>query len=219
MNITLLCSSLSHPVNAWIKRWQSRQQDDHHVVICRDKTELPGGDILFLISCSQIIDAKTRSLYRHVLVLHASDLPYGRGWSPHIWALLDGAKALTVSLLDAEDSVDTGAIWAKRVISVPTHMLYDEVNALLFDTELALMDEAVSLVQTGYTPRPQRDDITPTYYPKRCPADSEIDPELSLSETFNIIRLMDPQRYPAYFRLHGHRYTIELKKVDDDEIN
>lgn len=219
MNITLLCTSHDHPVNKWLEAWQQRQQFEHNVVLCRDKKYLPGGDILFLISCSQIIDAATRSRYRHTLVLHASDLPHGRGWSPHIWALLDGARTVTVSLLNAEDSVDTGDIWSKRVIDIPPHMLYDEVNKKLFDTELVLMDGAVRLISAGGSPTPQRDDITPTYYPKRSPADSEIDPNLPLSETFNEIRLMDPARYPAYFRLHGHYYTIELKKVDDDEVN
>lgn len=219
MNITLLCTSLDHPVNEWLEVWKHRQQYEHNIVVCRDKKELPGGDILFLISCSQIIDAATRSHYRHTLVLHASDLPHGRGWSPHIWALLDGASTVTVSLLNAEDSVDTGDIWAKRAIDIPPHMLYDEVNKKLFDTELALMDDAVRLIDAGGSPTPQRGGITPTYYPKRSPADSEIDPDLPLSETFNEIRLMDPVRYPAYFRLHGHYYTIELKKVDDDEVN
>ncbi len=219
MRITLLCTSPDHPVNAWLTRWQAQHQRDHDIALCRDKGELPGGDILFLISCSQIIDAATRARYRHTLVLHASDLPHGRGWSPQIWALLEGAEAITVSLLDAEDGVDTGAIWAKRTIPVPVHALYDEINCLLFDTELSLMDEALTLISTGAEPVPQPQHIPPTYYRKRTPSDSEIDPTQPLSELFPTIRVMDPQRYPAFFRLHGHTYTIEIKKVTKHEAN
>lgn len=216
MKITLLCTDRDHPVNAWLLRWQEHHCVEHDIILCRDRHELPGGDLLFLISCSQIIDAATRSQYWHTLVLHASNLPRGRGWSPHVWELLKGADTITVSLLEAEDGVDTGAIWAKRCFSVPNHALHDEIHELLFDTECALMDEALRLIAQGATPTPQATDIVPTYYPKRTPADSEIDPTQPLSHLFNTIRIMDPQRYPAFFRLHGHTYTIEIKKVKSE---
>lgn len=216
MKITLLCTSPEHPVNDWLLRWQVRHQDLHDILVCRDREELPGGDILFLISCNQIIDAETRNKYMHVMVLHASDLPKGRGWSPHVWELLAGNDMITVSLLTAEDGVDTGAIWAKSSFSVPPHALYDEINERLFDTELALMDEAIKLVEGGVNPVDQAIDVMPSYYKKRTPSDSEVDPHQPLSELFNTIRVMDPQRFPAFFTLHGHTYTIEIKKVSSN---
>lgn len=221
MRITLLCNNPEHPVNRWLERWAESHTGQHDVVICRDRKQLKKGDVLFLVSCSQIIDSSTRALYRHTLVLHASDLPKGRGWSPHVWDLLNGAETVTVSLLDAEGEVDTGAIWAKRTFPVAKHALHDEIDEQLFDTELALMDEALYLIEAGAEPTPQPENVSPTYYPKRSPRDSRIDPTRPLSETFNIIRLMDPDRFPAYFRLHGHCYSIELKKVrcDEDHLN
>lgn len=213
MQITLLCTSESHPVNRWLRVWREERADEHEIQLCRDRAELIGGDILFLVSCSQIIDAEVRRRYRHTLVLHASDLPLGRGWSPHIWALLEGSREVTVSLLDAEDEVDTGAIWAKRSFVVAADALHDEVDRLLFDAELCLMDEALRLIALGAQPTPQSTQITPSYYRRRTPSDSEIDPHQPLADLFNKIRLMDPERYPAFFALHGHFYTISLKKV------
>jgi len=219
MNITLLCTDQNHPVNSWLKRWRAQHQEHHKITICRDRQELPGGDVLFLISCSQIIDASRRAKYRHTLVLHASDLPKGRGWSPYVWELLKGADRITVSLLEAEDAVDTGKIWAKRSFSVPPHALHDEIHESLFDTELALMDDALQLAQRDFKPTQQDIGIVPTYHARRSPSDSEIDPSQPLSKLFNTIRVMDPKRYPAFFRLHGHTYTIEIKKVDSDDHN
>lgn len=219
MNISVLCTNQHHPVNEWLQRWQTLHQANHQIAICRDRNELCGGDLLFLVSCSQIIDARIRAKYRNTFVLHASDLPKGRGWSPYIWELLEGAETITVSLISAEDGVDTGAVWAKRSFYVPKDALYDEIHELLFNTELALMDEALMLVEHNAAPHHQSNDIEPTYYPKRSPADSEIDPTQSLSLLFNTIRVMDPQRYPAFFRLHGHTFTIEVKKVISDEYD
>lgn len=217
MKISLLCTDNSHPVNEWLADWQSRYNNKHNVEICRDKSELTGGDLLFLISCSQIVGKNIREMYSYTLVLHGSDLPVGRGWSPHIWALLNGAEEVTVSLLEAEDRVDTGNIWSKRSFKVSNDMLYDEINTMLFETELALLDDALELMSHENPGTPQRTDITPTYYPKRTPKDSEVDPSRPLSELFNVIRLADPERYPAYFKMHGNIYTIEIKKVERNE--
>ena len=75
---------------------------------------LAGGEILFLVSCNEIIGKDVRDRYMATLVIHASDLPKGRGWSPHIWQIIEGKKEIMVSLLEAEDAVDSGAIWAKK---------------------------------------------------------------------------------------------------------
>ena len=217
MQISILCSSADHPVNKWLEAWQRDHSREHEIAIYRDKHDLPGGDLLFLVSCSQLINAATRERYKHTFVLHASDLPRGRGWSPHVWDLLEGAESITLSLLSAEEGVDTGPIWAKQKLRVPRHALHDETNAILFSGEMALMDKALELVSKGAAPEPQNPDIDATYYTKRTPKDSEVDPRQPLTESFNKIRLMDPDRYPAFFRLHGHTYTIELKKVSEDD--
>lgn len=217
MKISILCSSAEHPVNNWLVAWQQGHAKEHEITIYRDKSELPSGELLFLVSCTQLVDAEIRDRYSHTFVLHASDLPRGRGWSPHVWELLKGAESISLSLLSAEDGVDTGAIWAMQELPVPRHALYDEINTILFSGETALMDKAIELVLKGATPTPQNPDIEPTYYSKRTPRDSEIDPNQPLAESFNKIRLMDPGRYPAFFKLHGYTYTIELKKVGEDE--
>lgn len=217
MRISILCSSFDHPVNRWLEIWQREHAGEHEITIYRDKVNLPGGDLLFLVSCNQLVNRATRESYQQTFVLHASDLPRGRGWSPHVWELLGGAESITLSLLSAEDGVDTGAIWAKQELVVPPHALHDEINAILFSGEISLMNKAIELVSEGADPTPQNPDIEPTYYPRRTPQDSEIDPSQPLTESFNKIRLTDPDRYPAFFRLHGHTYTIELKKVSEDD--
>ena len=114
MKIDLLCSSSDHPINAWLATWTSERSVLHDVRILRHSTELAGGDILFLVSCAELISAKLLALYRHCIVLHASDLPIGRGWSPHVWELLGGASEITVCAIKAEEQLDTGDIWAKK---------------------------------------------------------------------------------------------------------
>lgn len=218
MKIDILCSSEDHPVNQALTKWIAAQGAVHDIALIRESSDLRGGDLLFLVSCHEVIGTTHRDRYRHTLVLHASDLPKGRGWSPHVWAILNGARRVTVSLLDAADDVDTGAIWAKTHFDVPEHALYDEIDTALFAAEVELMNRGIRMVSAGERPSPQSDEGT-TYLPRRRPKDSEIDPERPLVETFDAIRVAHPERYPAFFRLHGHVYTIELRKVGRDEAD
>ena len=55
--------------------------------------------------------------------------------------------------------------------------------------------------------------VQPTYYTRRSPDDSQLDPQKSIAEQFNLIRLCDPDRFPAFFELYGHKYKITLEKI------
>lgn len=214
MRITLLCSDPQHPVNPYIQCWAQAQSGLHEVDIVQKKSQLSGGDILLMISCSEIINASDRAQYKACLVLHASDLPKGRGWSPHIWALIQGAETITLSMLEAEDKVDSGRIWRKAHISVPKQALWDEINHLLFTAELQLVDFAVQNF-AEVTPQDQMETEQTTYFPKRTPKDSRIDPHRSIAEQFDLIRVCDPNRYPAHFEHLGQRYTLKLEKSNE----
>jgi len=213
MRISLLCSDEQHPVNEYLHSWMAKQKSAHEIEIVRKKSDLSGGDILFLISCSEIVNATDRSAYRASLVLHASDLPKGRGWSPYIWEIIGGAEEITLSLLEAEDKVDSGRIWQKVRLPIPKDVLWDEINERLFSAEIELIDFVVRKF-SSIMPVEQDIRIEPTYYPRRSPSDSQIDPSQSIATQFDRIRVCDPQRFPAFFELHGKKYKIVLEKFD-----
>lgn len=220
VKIDIVCTSEQHPINPWLEQWRKVRQGTDEVSIIQRTNQLTGGDILFLVSCTEVVNRKIRNKYAHSLVLHASDLPQGRGWSPHIWEILHGAREITVSLIDANDPVDSGAVWDKISFPVPEHALHDEINDALFRTELRLMDRGLEMIARGNRPVNQRQpDERDSPWPRRRPRDSEIDPYQSLASQFDKIRVADPNRYPAFFRLHGYKYGIQIRKMDEDEAN
>lgn len=216
MKVTILCSNPEHPVNVHLNQWVEQKSDQHETELVQKRAELSGGDILFLVSCSEIIQCEHRSLYQNTLVLHASDLPKGRGWSPHIWEIVNGAEHITLSLLEAEDKVDCGRLWLKCFIPVSKTDLWYEVNDKLFQAEIELMNEAVENYHE-IEPYRQSQEIAPTYYERRTSADSELDPQQSIAAQFDLIRMCDPERYPAWFEYQGQKYKISLEKVDHEE--
>jgi len=214
MDITILCSSENHPINPWLVAWKGRNAANHNIELIRKKSDISGGDLLFLLSCSEIIKKEDREKYNKSLVIHASDLPQGRGWSPHIWQLLDGKSSVCVTLLEAEDKVDSGDIWHQITLNIPKHFLFVEINNALFEAEVSLMDFAVQNM-SQIEPYPQSNEVEPTYYPKRSPIDSKLDPKESIQSQFDLIRLCDPERFPAFFELYGEKYTVKLEKIGE----
>ena len=212
MNISILITSIKHPINAYINKWVEKNKN-HQISIIHSKEELTSGDILFLISCSDIISKLERGKFMKTLVIHASDLPHGRGWSPHVWEIINGATDITLSLLEAEDKVDTGDIWKKTIVSIPKTALFDEINELIFNSELELMDFAIVNYNT-IKPKKQSN-IDSTYWPKRSPKDSEIDVNKGISEQFDLIRICDPDRFPVFFYKNGERFNITIKKDNE----
>ena len=43
-----------------------------------------------------------------------------------------------------------------------------------------------------------------------------VDPELSLAEQFNLLRVVDNQRYPAFFHWRGQRFTLNVQSDSVD---
>lgn len=212
MKLRILCTDPAHPVNAWLERWVAAQREaGHDVGVYRDWRTLDGGgDLLFLVSCHQMIREPVRSQFRHTLVVHASALPYGRGMSPQVWQILAGAREITVTLLDAVDELDQGNIWHQLTMAFDGTELHDEIHAKLFDTECALMSWAVAHIDASM-PRQQSGEAS--YFRKRTPEDSRIDPERPLAEAFDLLRICDPERYPAFFEYRGQRYRLRIDKL------
>jgi methionyl-tRNA formyltransferase len=212
MNICILCTDPQHPVNTWLERWAEEQRaESNQVSLVRDWRDAEGGDLLFLVSCHQIVGAAVRGNFQRTLVLHASALPQGRGMSPHVWQILEGADRITVTLLDAVDELDRGDIWNQIEIGFNGTELHTEIHALLFAAELQLMTWAVRHVLTAQ-PRPQPHSQE-SLYRKRVPEDSRIDPQRPLVEAFNLLRIADPDRYPAFFDHRGQRYRLRIEKM------
>ena len=216
MDITILLSDPMHPIAPHLQDWATGIEGiGHSVSILNKKNQLVGGTILFLVSCSEIISEEDRRKFNTTLVLHASNLPQGRGWSPYIWAILGGSSEITVCALEASEPVDTGRVWLRKSFSLQGHELLPEINEKLFAVELELMS-AVVQDYGNITPQPQSGDPGP-YLRRRTPADSRLNPEQSIAEQFDLLRVTDPERFPAFFEYRGQRYILRIEKATHDQ--
>ncbi|THF63121.1 methionyl-tRNA formyltransferase [Pseudothauera nasutitermitis] len=170
------------------------------------------GWVNFILGCTRIIRSEVLQRNQHNLVVHESDLPKGRGFAPMAWQILEGKRSIPICLIEATDEVDAGDIWLSDVIELDGTELCDEWRSLQGQKTVELCLKFVSAYPTLKPVKQQGGE--PSYYSRRIPADSRLDVDKSLREQFNLFRIVDNERYPAYFEMEGRVYTVQLFKVE-----
>ena len=169
-----------------------------------------GNGIAFLLSCESLVPTAVLARSRHNIVVHASELPKGKGMSPLTWQILDGRNVIPLSLFEAEEAMDSGPVYLKESITLQGNELLFEIQPLLGKKIIEMCVKFVecypAIVSAGV---PQVG--TPTFYRRRTPKDSRLDPERTLAEQFNLLRVVDNEQYPAFFEWHGRRFTIKIE--------
>jgi len=203
----ILITDPQHPSYDWLKlKWRNDKSID--VVLTLD--ECTGGEWLFLVSCSKFVPKSVRSLYKHTLVLHASDLPKGRGWSPWVHAIREGAECITLSVIEAVGAIDGGPVWLKQVVSIAKTDLYEDIAFKLAKLQAETIEWIVAHPEIEDRARPQ--DGEPTHCRKLTEYDSEV--WFSPHEAWDTLRTCDPNRFPAWFEVHGQRYNIRIERAE-----
>lgn len=179
--------------------------------LCREHNDVDIGEVAFYLGCVHVASPDILARNKWNLVVHASDLPKGRGFSPLTWLVLDGRNTIPVCLLHAAEKVDSGPIVYRDEIQFEGHELIGEMRRVLGEKTIELCLRYLS----GAAPQegaPQKGE--PTHLRRRRPEDSRLDPHKSIAEQFNLLRTVDNDAYPAHFDLFGCRYILRISKAD-----
>ena len=211
-----VCSDASSWINdflpALIQDWINI---GHSVTWAHDATQLPPGKICFYLSYGRVVNDSLRQKHDHNLVVHESDLPEGRGWSPLTWQILSGAQKIVVTLFEAIDKVDAGQIYSQRTIQLQGDELVDDLRRLQVDATFNLCSKFIN-EYPGLLYKARSQQGVPSFFPRRLPSHSQIDIDLSLRDQFNLLRVCDNVRYPAWFECAGTRYKLQITRIETD---
>ena len=197
--------------NSWIIPYAKKliskieKQIDSKVNLVYSHDQVDSGDILILLSCIKIF--KKLDLNNYNLVVHESDLPKGKGWSPMTWQVLEGLNKIVVSLFEASTSVDSGVIYDKTTVDLEGHELIDDIRKLQAKSTFKLILNFIN--NYPYIDKYDQNGEE-SYYPKRTEKDSELNVSKTIKEQFNLLRVCDNERYPAFFYLNNKKYIIKI---------
>lgn len=169
----------------------------------------PGNEIAFLLSYEAKVSAELLARSKHNIVVHASDLPLGKGMSPLTWQVLEGRDVIPITLFEAVEAFDAGTVYLKDSFRLQGNELLNEMQAVLGAKILDLCAEFVrrypAIIAEG-----RSQEGASTFYRRRTPEDSQLDPTRPIQEQFNLLRVVDNERYPAFFELNGRRFILKI---------
>lgn len=157
----------------------------------------------------------SRIFEKHECVcFHMTDLPIGRGGTPLQNLIINGHKKTIITALKMNEEIDAGPIYLKRELDLSGSALdvFQRSAPICFDMMLQILNkEIVPTEQVG----------VPTFFKRRSPSDSEISATISISDMYDLIRMLDAPTYPAAHIFHGN-FKIEFFDAtinDDNSLN
>lgn len=144
---------------------------------------------------------------RGCINVHASLLPSYRGAAPINWAIANGDRQTGVTIMQMDAGMDTGAMLAKRSITIGDEETAPELSARLSRLGAELLSETLPRIEHGEIEREPQDDKLATYAPMLKREDGLIDWRKRASEIAKRVRGFQP--WPgAYTSVRGARLTI-----------
>lgn len=173
-------------------------------------------DLILMVNWRYIVPPEVYSRAKcGCYVFHDSLLPKYRGFSPTVWAMINGERETGVTLFRAAADYDAGDIVEQ--VSVPIAES-DTIEMLVEKVSLTYLDIAernfAILLDGTVACYPQNHDEA-TYTCKWTPADAQIDWRNGSREIYNLIRATS-EPYPGAFTFwQGRKLTVWAAELND----
>ncbi len=164
-----------------------------------------GADLMLAVHWRYLIPSE---VFRHARLgayaFHDALLPAYRGFSPTVWALINGETKTGATLFELGDSVDSGGIIGQQEVLIGPEEPIAPVMEKVTGAYLSLIETHLPALLLGTAERHPQNESLATYTCKRVAADNRIDWTRPWSEIFNLIRALS-RPYAGAFTLLGPR--------------
>ena len=162
---------------------------------------------MLILSCEKILKAEYLKLHKSNVVVHPSKVPLGKGWSPLAWQILEGLNNIPVSLFEAVEEVDAGDVYIVDYINLKGYELNDEIKHQQGLITIKMVKNYITQFNS-ITAVPQNGQES--FYPRRKQKENELDINKTIVEQFNLLRIVDNERYPAHFFINDKKYILKI---------
>lgn len=178
--------------------------------VVREHKSIEEGWVNFMLGCVNITPVNILQRSQHNLVVHESDLPKGKGFSPMTWQIIEGKNEIPICLIEASEKVDEGDIWIQDSISLNGSELCEQWRAMQGEKTIEL---CLRFVKEHNEMVPKKQVGESSFYNRRGPEDSELNISKSIQEQFNLLRVVDNENYPGYFYINNTKYLLKIEKA------
>ena len=203
-------------INSWFVPFshilkEKLQSDNYFVNEYNNSKDVSNEDICFILSCTKILKKDFLDNHKHNIVVHASDLPKGKGFTPMKWQVLEGKNDIPLTLFEAVEACDAGPYYFKDVIHFEGFEMLGEMQEIMGNKIIEMCCQFVQHCDE-YEPIEQAGEST--YYRRFCKDDDFLDINMSIKDAFLRFRIADFERFPLYFDNEGHMYSLTVKRIN-----
>ncbi len=119
-----------------------------------------------------------------------------------------------MTLFEATADMDAGPVWLRSSMMLDGTELMPELRQKQGEKTVEMCLEYLTL----------RDTLAPVFqsgagseFRRRNKEDDRLDPEKTIAELFDQFRIVDNERYPAWFKLRGRRYYLSITPMDEED--
>tara|TARA_A100001234_G_C12547782_1_gene351764 strand:- start:276 stop:926 length:651 start_codon:yes stop_codon:yes gene_type:complete len=215
MKIAIFCEIKDSFFHKFLNSLRNKIKNKNKVFIFTDYNQQKiNCDLAFFVSCRSKILKKNLIKNKLNLVVHPSKLPEGKGSGVVAWKILENKKKLWISFFEPElNNLDNGRIFCQDYFLLKGNELCDEIRAMQAAKTIEMCEKIISKLKKGkINPTKQKKVKNKKFYRIRSPIDSKININLSIKSQFNLLRVVDNERYPAYFIRKGVKYILKIYK-------
>jgi len=198
--------------NSWIKKYLKKstlikKNKKYSSKIFTNYRRIENYEIVFILNYTKILKPNFLKKNALNLIIHASDLPKGKGFAPLQWQILEKKNKISICLFEAVQKFDSGRIFAKDHLILKGTELYDEIRyheakviIRMIKIFLKKYPNVISKKQTGKS----------TFYKKRNPNDSELNINIPIKKLFNQMRIANNEKWPSFFYFKNKKFIIKI---------
>ena len=201
--------------NNWLFEYFEKNNfkiENMHVDFFHDTNSVNNYEIVFILGYTKILSAKFLSQNSLNLVIHESNLPEGKGFSPIQNQLLEGKNEIFICIIEAMEKVDSGDIILQKKIYFEGTELYKEIRRKQADSTIDIIEKFLR----SYPDFNRKQQVgKSSYYPKRKPSNQELNINKSIIENFNLLRIGNNDLWPSFFKYKGKKYIIKISESEE----
>ncbi len=202
--------------NDWLKDYLpeiDNIREDISIFKFYEEKDIKNYDVVFVLGYTRILKKDFLKINSQVLIVHESNLPNGKGFSPIQWQILEGKNKIIFSLIEADEEVDSGDIIDQISLNLDGTELYEEIRFKQAKLTFRLIEKFI-INYPNFTKRKQIGKST--FYRKRNNLDSELDINSSIKELFPLLRIVNNKDWPGFFKIKGTKYILKIYKEGYD---
>ncbi len=208
MKITFLLDKSNNWLEPFVEDYINSKQVGN---ISYNHLDVKDNDIVFILGYTKILDKDFLASNKLNLVIHESDLPKGKGFSPIQWQILEGKSEIVFSLFEAKENIDSGDIYLQKVVKFSGYELFDEIRNIQAKETITLIDEFLNKYPNITS---QKQVGAETIYHRRKNKDDMLDIDKSIREQFDHFRIANNDEYPLWFEIDGYKYNLKIEKAN-----